>query len=165
MKNLLTVREAAEHDVAEIHRLLEIYAAKAVVLSRSEEDIRFYLGNFVVAEIDGRVRGCAAVRDFGNNLLEVRSLVVEPRFQGNGIGRAMVEAIVAGLRIRRPEGGRLFALTYRKAFFESLGFSVVEKNLFPEKIWSDCSRCPKRDRCDEIAMLLEFSGSRENHAT
>ena len=101
MKNLLTVRAAAEADVSAIHRLLEIYAARAVVLSRSEEDIRFYLGNFVVAEIDGVVRGCAAVRDFGNNLLEVRSLVVEPGFQGKGIGRAMVEAIIAGLRIRR----------------------------------------------------------------
>lgn len=154
MKNLLTVRAAAEADVSAIHRLLEIYAARAVVLSRSEEDIRFYLGNFVVAEIDGVVRGCAAVRDFGNNLLEVRSLVVEPGFQGKGIGRAMVEAIIAGLRIRRRESGwRLFALTYQREFFEALGFEVVDRAKFPEKIWSDCSKCPKRDCCDEIAML------------
>ena len=39
MKNLLTVREAVESDVKTIFRLLEIYAAKAIVLSRSEEDI------------------------------------------------------------------------------------------------------------------------------
>ncbi len=155
MKNLLTVREAAESDVKTIFRLLEIYAVKAIVLSRSEEDIRFYLGNFVVAEIDGVVRGCAAVRDFGNDLLEVRSLVVEPGFQGKGIGRAMIEAIIAGLKIRRNRW-RLFTLTYQVEFFKALGFTIVDRTLFPEKIWSDCSKCPKQERCDETAMLIEY---------
>ena len=155
MKNLLTVREAVESDVKTIFRLLEIYAAKAIVLSRSEEDIRFYLGNFVVAEIDGVVRGCAAVRDFGNDLLEVRSLVVEPGFQGKGIGRAMIEAIIAGLKIRRNHW-RLFTLTYQVEFFKALGFAIVDRTLFPEKIWSDCSKCPKQACCDETAMLIEY---------
>lgn len=155
MKNLLTVREAAESDVKTIFRLLEIYAVKAIVLSRSEEDIRFYLGNFVVAEIDGVVRGCAAVRDFGNDLLEVRSLVVEPGFQGKGIGRAMIEAIIAGLKIRRNRW-RLFTLTYQVEFFKALGFTIVDRTLFPEKIWSDCSKCLKQERCDETAMLIEY---------
>ena len=155
MKNLLTVREAVESDVKTIFRLLEIYAAKAIVLSRSEEDIRFYLGNFVVAEIDGVVRGCAAVRDFGNDLLEVRSLVVEPGFQGKGIGRAMIEAIIAGLKIRRNHW-RLFTLTYPVEFFKALGFAIVDRTLFPEKIWSDCSKCPKQACCDETAMLVEY---------
>ena len=52
---------------------------------------------------------------------------------------------------------RLFALTYRDNFFCNLGFRVVEKTLFPEKIWSDCERCPKKDHCDEIAVLMELA--------
>jgi amino-acid N-acetyltransferase len=32
---------------------------------------------------------------------------------------------------------------------------TVDKALFPEKIWSDCQACPKRDRCDEEAVLRE----------
>lgn len=154
MKNLLTVREAAESDIDAIFRLLEIYADRGIVLRRSREDIRFYLGNFVVAEIDGTVRGCAAVRDFGNDLLEVRSLVVEPGFQGKGIGRAMVEAIIAGLKIRRSSW-RLFTLTYQVEFFRALGFRTVNREMFPEKIWSDCAKCPKHSCCDETAMLIE----------
>ncbi len=156
MKNLLTVRAAGLEDVSSIHRLLELYAVKGIVLARSEEDIRFYLGNFVVAEVDDEVRGCVAVRDFGNDLLEVRSLVVEPGYQGKGIGRAMVEAVIAGLKVRRNRW-RLFALTYQAEFFKSLGFKVVERDLFPEKIWADCAKCAKRDCCDETAMLLEFN--------
>ena len=156
MKNLLTVREATEADVKKIHELLVIYSKKASVLARSEEDIRFYLGNFLVAEVGGTVRGCAAARDFGNGLLEVRSMVVEPEFQGKGIGRAMIEALIAGLRVKRKQF-RLFALTYQVEFFKALGFQVVDRSLFPEKIWSDCAKCPKNDCCDETAMLIEFS--------
>jgi len=161
MKNLLTVREAQERDVKAIAELLAFYAEKQIVLARDEADIRHYLGNFVIAEIDGVLRGCTAIRDFGtdlfgNDLLEVRSLVVSPNFQRKGIGRAMLEAVISGLRIKRGAGVRLFALTYQFRFFERLGFRQVDKSLFPEKIWSDCSRCPKKDRCDEIAVLLEL---------
>ncbi len=155
MKTLLTVREATEADVGKIHDLLDVYAQKAIVLARNRDDIRFYLGNFLVAEVDGVVRGCAAVRDFGNDLLEVRSMVVEPGFQGKGIGRAMVEALVSGLRIKRQHF-RLFALTYQVEFFKALGFLIVDRDLFPEKIWSDCAKCPKNDCCDETAMLIEY---------
>jgi amino-acid N-acetyltransferase len=30
---------------------------------------------------------------------------------------------------------------------------VVDKDTLPLKVWSDCVRCPKRDGCDEIAMV------------
>ena len=44
-------------------------------------------------------------------------------------------------------------LTYEQRFFEKLGFEVVAKESLPLKVWSDCVRCPKRDGCDEIAMV------------
>jgi amino-acid N-acetyltransferase len=28
-------------------------------------------------------------------------------------------------------------------------------DLFPQKVWLDCVKCPKRDRCDEIAVILQ----------
>jgi amino-acid N-acetyltransferase len=34
-----------------------------------------------------------------------------------------------------------------------MGFEVVSKDTLPLKVWSDCVRCPKRDGCDEIAMV------------
>ena len=160
MKNVVTVRPAAENDVPEIFRLLELYAGTGIVLRRSQDDIRFFLGNFVVAEFDGKVCGCGAMRDFGGNLLEVRSLVVDPACQGKGVGRAIVEAMISGLKLRRPEW-RLFTLTLQDKFFKRLGFSEVDRHMFPEKIWSDCSKCPKHSCCDEIAMLLESKGKQE----
>lgn len=157
MKNLLVIRNAEEKDVPEIFRLLEIYAKQGIVLRRSEDDIRFYLGNFLVAERGGLIRGCAAVRDFGGNLYEVRSVVVAPEDQGKGVGRAMIEAIIAGMRLRSGRW-RLFTLTGQPEFFMRLGFHIVDRRQFPEKIWSDCANCPKNECCDEVALMIEPEG-------
>lgn len=153
MKELVSIRAAAAADADAIFRLLEIYAPGGTVLRRSREDILFYIGNFVVAELNGKVCGCAALRDFGGELLELRSVVIAPEFQGKGFGRIMVEYIISGLRRSRPHW-RLFTLTTTPAFFRSLGFLETSKEEFPEKIWSDCSKCPKRDCCDETALVI-----------
>ena len=154
MKDNILVRPAEIGDVDAIFELLELYTASGVVLKRSKEDIADYLKNFVVAVDNGSVCGCCAARHFGNDLYEVRSLVVSPECQGKGIGRLLVTFIIDRLD-REVPGWRLFTLTLQDKFFQTLGFSVVEKEIFPEKIWSDCSKCPKYHCCDEIALLLE----------
>ena len=153
MNEHLSVRPAAASDVDAIHALLELYASSGIVLKRSKEDIAFFIGNFIVAEFRGRVCGCAALRDFGGDLLELRSVVVDPARQGCGIGRAMVEFIVADVETQRPHF-RLFTLTTSPGFFQALGFRVTEKESFPEKIWSDCAKCAKFARCDETALII-----------
>ena len=51
---------------------------------------------------------------------------------------------------------RVMALTYEQTFFEKLGFAVVAKETLPLKVWGECIQCPKRDGCDEIAMVREL---------
>ena len=148
-----TVRKALEADIPEIHTLLEHYADQGIILRRSREDILKNLGSFFVAADDGHIRGCSAIRDFGNDLLEVRSLVVDPEFQGRGLGRAIVGAIVDELGKTRSKW-RLFTLTGRPEFFAKQGFRTVAREMFPEKIWSDCRNCAKNTCCDEVAMIF-----------
>ena len=155
----LIVRKAVADDVPAIHSLLERYADLGIVLRRSREDILNYLANFSVAETPNGVCACVAVRDFGNDLLEVRSLVVSPEQQGRGIGRELMNRVVAGVNDSR-DSWRLFTLTKEPAFFGKLGFRVVEREMFPEKIWSDCRNCPKHDCCDEIALILDSADYR-----
>ena len=154
MNSSITIRPAQPDDVDAIFELLELYTASGIVLKRSKEDISGYLANFIVAVVNGSVCGCCAARDFGNNLLEVRSLVVSPVCQGRGVGKKLVSSIIEKLDLERS-AWRLFTLTLQVDFFKSLGFAVVEKEIFPEKIWSDCSKCPKFSCCDETALLLE----------
>lgn len=151
-----TLRNADEQDVMNIHELLKVYAADRLLLPRPPEDILEKIRNFRILELNGEFAGCTALRNYGGGLYEVRSLAVRKEMLGKGAGSAMVAALLDSLRRTTTEPVRVFALTYRDNFFHRLGFQTVEKEMFPEKIWSDCSVCPKKDRCDEIAVLIEI---------
>ena len=149
-----SVRPAAIHDVPEIHHLLEIYASQGNLLPRTMNELYRHLRDFFVIEIDGRVAACGALEIFTETLGEVRSLVVVDEHKGQGLGRLLVERIIAeaaalGLK-------RLMALTYVPAFFHKLGFQTVPKETLPEKVWSVCVKCYKFNHCDEIAVLKEL---------
>ena len=45
------------------------------------------------------------------------------------------------------------ALTYEVAFFRKETVLIVPKEIFPEKVWTDCVHCKKQLHCDEIAVL------------
>ena len=157
--NIPSVRKAGERDIPAVHALLEHYADRGIVLRRSREDILQYLDNFFVVEEAGEILGCSAVRDFGNDLLEVRSLVIAPAHQGRGLGRMLVSEIIRRVDSQRREW-RIFTLTGESAFFRKLGFITVDRKMFPEKIWSDCRYCPKNTCCDEIALMLTWNDYR-----
>ena len=144
-------RPASEGDVDQLYELIQGYAEKGIMLPRSKESLREQIDSFIVAECDWKVVGCGALIRLGADLVEIRSLGIDPRYKGQGIGRKIVELLER--RARAMGTPKLMALTYEVKFFERNGFSVVDKDIFPEKVWRDCVHCPKRDRCDEIAVL------------
>ncbi len=111
------------------------------------EDLR----DFAVYEKEGRVVGCCGLAIIWADLTEIRSLAVDDAFRGQGIGKRLTEWAVE--EAHRLQIRRIMSLTYEQAFFEKLGFEVVNKDTLPLKVWSDCVKCPKRDGCDEIAMV------------
>ena len=147
------LRPARIEEAGDIARLLLTYAMKDLLLPRSEQEIQDQIDHFLVADLAARVVGCVSLRDYGNGLWEVRSLAVRQEAEGHGLGTELVQAAVALARARQAE--RIFALTLRPHLFTRLGFAVVEKELFPEKVWTDCERCTKREFCDETAVLLD----------
>ena len=155
MNGSLVVRPAIEADVDNICELLNEYAQEKLLLKRTREDILEKLKNFRVGETDGQFAGCLALRDFGDDLYEIRSLAVCRKYNNRGFGSILVSGAAADLRkLNRPV--RVFALTYRADFFCRIGFRIVSKDLFPQKIWSDCAVCAKKDCCDETAVLMEI---------
>jgi amino-acid N-acetyltransferase len=96
------------------------------------------------------------LRDYDGYLVEVRSLVVLPELAGQGLGSRLLAAAVDEARRRGAQ--RVFALTLRPGLFERQHFLQVDRDLFPQKVWADCIRCPKRNRCDEVAVVLDLNG-------
>ncbi len=150
------IRPAAFDDAPAIYALLATFSTEGKLLPRPVADIQARIANFLVAEQDGMVAACGALRDFGNNLNEIRSLAVRRDLAGQGIGSRLVKALLKKAVERTGgEHGHVFALTYRVEFFKRLGFRVIDKYTFPPKIWSDCCVCPKKDHCDETAVVID----------
>ncbi|MBI3780190.1 MAG: N-acetyltransferase [candidate division NC10 bacterium] len=148
------VRRAKTTDVPVIQRLVNFYAQKGDLLPRTLQELYERVRDFYVFEQEGQIAGVCSLFIYWADLAEIRSLAVEPEFEGKGIGRAVTEACIAEARDLLIK--RVFALTYRTAFFERLGFRVVNKIELPEKIWKDCLKCSKFYHCDEVAVLLDL---------
>ncbi len=147
----ITFRQAGEHDVEALLRLINGYAQRNLLLHRSEASLREHLADFTVAEDQGRIVGCAALSELGPGLGEVRSLAVCEGHGGQGLGHQLVERLLLQADERGFE--RVLSLTRRVSFFEALGFAVTRRELFLDKLMTDCKDCPLNLCCDETALV------------
>ncbi len=138
----------------QLAEIIEGYARQGIMLPRTKEMLRYSLDSFVVAEVDGKLIGCGSLCQLGQDLVEIRSLGISNGYKGQGIGRKLVETLVK--QAKAAGIPKVMALTYEDAFFQRVGFTVVEKEIFPEKVWKDCIHCSKQHCCDEIAVLMEL---------
>ncbi len=148
------IRPATIHDVPVMQAIINSHAELGKMLFKSYAQLYEDLRDFAVYEVDGEVVGCVALAIIWADLAEIRSLAVAKDHHGRGIGRRLTEWCIEDAR--RLQIRKIMALTYEQGFFEKLGFARVSMENLPLKVWSDCVRCPKRDGCDEIAMLREL---------
>ncbi|CAM3384412.1 MULTISPECIES: N-acetyltransferase [Paenibacillus] len=144
-------RKARLEDVEPLYQMIQGYAEKGIMLPRSRAVLEKQIGEFVVAEAEGKVIGCGSLCQLGNDLVEIRSLGISEGYKGQGIGSMLVDSLLE--EAKRREIPKVMALTYEVSFFMKNGFAVVEKEIFPEKVWTDCIHCKKQHACDEIAVL------------
>jgi amino-acid N-acetyltransferase len=148
------IRGADADDVAPILGLVNDYAAQNIMLPRTPEQVERVLPWFLVAECEGKIVGCGSLVALTPQLVELRSLAVAPSHRGTGLGRRMVEELVAKARESGYE--QICALTLNESFFNHLGFPTVDRWTLSPKIWHECIYCPKFDACDEIAVLMNL---------
>ena len=159
----LEVRKARMSDIALLLRLINDYAAKGIMLPRTEFEMSENIRDFSVIYSGGELIGCGALHFYSPIMGEVRSLAVDPAWKAHGIGRRMVESLVT--EARQFSLDAVFAFTYVAEFFRKMGFQEVERGELPLKAWKDCLRCPKFQCCDEIAMMqiLRAEHWRDHH--
>lgn len=96
---------------------------------------------FKALSSDGRVVGFAGVEHCGDDLL-LRSVVVLPDRQGEGLGRLVVDETLANL----GRGGDVFlATTSAASFFARIGFTEVQRASVPAAVLATrqlSSLCP-----------------------
>jgi N-acetylglutamate synthase-like GNAT family acetyltransferase len=162
---MINVRPARLADVRRMMPLLNEYAGRAEILPRTEDEVYRSVREWSVAETETKLVGMGSLLIMGQDLAEIRSLVVDPAFQGQGLGRQLVELLLqeaAELQVRR-----VLALTRRPGFFLMLGFQLTEIGKLPRKVLRDCVFCPKFHVCDEVALVMnldQLARATEAHA-
>jgi amino-acid N-acetyltransferase len=159
----MRARSALLPDAEAIMALVEEFAFDGTLLPRSMAEICENIRDFTVVESASGagpdIIGCGALHLYGTHLAEIRSIAVRPSAQGLGAGRLLVNALFEEADLHRVICVCLF--TRIPKFFEHLGFKIAERAKLPDKIYKDCTSCPRLLACDEIAMyrgeLPQFS--------
>lgn len=145
------LRKASIRDIKRIHAIVNASASIGEMLPRSLGELYDNMRDYFVYEEHGKVLGTCALHICWEDLAEIRSLCVAESWRKKGIGRMLVNVCIEEARqLKIP---KIFLLTYQDGFFMKCGFTPADKKELPQKIWSDCVRCPKFPECDEIAMI------------
>ena len=122
---LISIRPARTHDVADIRRLVDLYAAKRILLDKATVTLYEDVQEFLVAETaDAGVVGCGALHVMWEDLAEVRTLAVDPSARGTGVGHQLLDRLLD--RARELGVRKVFCLTFEVEFFAAHGFHAIE---------------------------------------
>ncbi|MEK6852531.1 MAG: GNAT family N-acetyltransferase [Nanoarchaeota archaeon] len=168
IQNKAEVRRASLEDVPGIVELIERYRFKpdgsGFLLPVNKEGIETLVASesFFVAHDTRRVVGCSSIVEYGNEefeeIAELRSLVVDNEYRGQGIGSLLVEECIDEA-VKRAYS-ELYALTQMETYnnlFKGLGFELLDERPI-QKLAEDCAKCPLHNNgCNEITIVYRFS--------
>jgi amino-acid N-acetyltransferase len=124
----VVIRPAETGDVRAIRALVDSFAGDGPrMLKKSMVTLYEDVQEFVVAVDEtsgGEVLGCGALHVLWEDLAEVRTVAVAPGTQRNGIGSAVLLALLA--RARTLGIKRVFCLTFATEFFGRHGFVEID---------------------------------------
>jgi amino-acid N-acetyltransferase len=151
------IRKARLADVNDMYRIINHYAETQQMLPKTQlqlyENLRDYSVAFDSAET-GCMIGCGGLHIYWENLAEIRALATAPEMTRKGIGTALVQTLLDEAKDMGID--QIFLFTYEPKFFSRFGFTQVEHNTLPLKVYNECFNCPKFNTCDELAMVLHI---------
>ncbi len=141
-------------DAPQMQQLINYFADRGEMLARPLSEIYENIRDYFVVRQGERVIACTALHVMWSDLAEIKSVAVAEDSQKQGIGAQLVKACLS--EARELGTSTVFCLTYKPAFFGRFGFSQIDKMELPQKVWTECYRCPKFPNCDEVALIYHL---------
>jgi amino-acid N-acetyltransferase len=127
-----SIRLFHSRDLPDILRLMEPLMQSGILVRRTAEQIQEKKDDYVVFEIDGSVRACGALHDWGEGQGEIAAVATDPLYVGINLGRRIVGRLLE--KARKSGMNRAFVLTTStQDWFESLGFNEAPVDSLPER--------------------------------
>ena len=158
-RSRITLRTADSSQAPKLHALISENLEEGHLLPRSLDELLVHAERFVVAIRGRKIVGCAELAPLSQRVAEVRSLAVDQAARGSGAGAMLVEELQQ--RARGEGFETLCAFTHTPGYFSRMGFSIVPHLWLPEKIFTDCVKCPLFRRCGQYAMVVPLDEARD----
>lgn len=156
-RSRITLGSANASQALQLHALITANLVEGHLLPRSLAELTAHAGRFVIALRGRRIVGCAELAPLSAEVAEVRSLAVDESARNAGVGTMLVDELRQ--RARREGFDKLCAFTHVPGYFIQKGFSIVPHLWIPEKVFTDCVKCPHFQRCGQYAMVLPLSSA------
>jgi amino-acid N-acetyltransferase len=143
MSSDVLIGPARPDDLAAVLRLLERTSLPTAGLAD-------HLAHAIVARQDDEIVASAALEIYGDGAL-LRSVAVDPRLQGTGLGQRITSAAIAAADAEGVPA--LFLLTTTaNGFFPKFGFSVVSRADVPDTVRDSVEF---RSACPASAVVMQ----------
>jgi len=127
-----SIRAFHSSDLPDILRLMEPLMQKGILIRRKAEQIQEKRNDYSVLEIDGSIRACGALHNWGESQSEIAAVATDPNYTDLGLGRKIVGYLIE--KARKSGMRRVFVLTTQSQdWFESLGFKEAPLDSLPEQ--------------------------------
>jgi len=127
-----SIRAFHSRDLPDILRLMEPLMQKGLLIRRNPEIIQQKKDDYSVLEIDGSIRACGALHDWGESQGEIAAVAIDSNYTDLGLGRKIVGFLIE--KAKKTGFKRVFVLTTQSQdWFESLGFKEARVDTLPEQ--------------------------------
>jgi amino-acid N-acetyltransferase len=127
-----SIRALHSRDLPDILRLMEPLMQKGSLVRRNPDQIQEKKEDYAVLVIDGSIRACGALHDWGESQGEIAAITIDPQSAEVGRGRKIVGFFIE--KARKSRMNRVFVLTTQSQdWFESLGFKETSVETLPNK--------------------------------
>ena len=126
-----SIRAFHSRDLPDILRLMEPLMQQGILIRRNPEQIQQKKDDYSVLEIDGSIRACGALHDWGESQGEIAAIATDPNYTDLGLGKKIVGFLIE--KAKKNKLKRVFALTVKSQdWFETLGFKETKVDTLPE---------------------------------
>lgn len=135
------IRAMRREDISGVLSVMRPFIKKEILLPRTETQLEAEYNNYVVYELDGAVRACAALHIYDRTQAEIAAVAVDESCSHIGVGPKIIHYLIE--KAKSISLKSVFIMTTQTAdWFEKLGFIPDDISTLPEerrKLWN-----PKR---------------------
>ena len=126
------IRSMQKEDIPAVLNLIRPFVEQGILLPRTEESLLQTYTDYIVYELDGGLKACAALHTYNDNQAEIAAVAVDSVCSHMGIGPKLINYLLQ--KAKENNIHSVFILTTQTSdWFEKLGFKISTVESLPQE--------------------------------